>query len=266
MPRRAERELKDYASGWKHTAPICMTPGNSPAGRRTISFPLGVVTRSLDAAGLASRCWVLPGNHDMCCLGVRTVRERRARASADLERVRTGLRLGRQHLRFPWVELFWGGRVAVFGLDSCNSGNLSVVTNAVGELGFVQLERLARLLRLHAGVPVKLVALHHSPNIPGEGTAERHGVPRMSALGRWGHEIPAGERRALRLLCLLAGVRLVLHGHLHRSEDRRVNGVRIVGAAASTEPVASGRRSQIRVFSISGKRLRVTTEMHHLAV
>ena len=32
-------------------------------------------------------------------------------------------------------------------------------------------------------------------------------------------------------------MRLVVHGHLHACEDRFVNGIRIIGAPASTAPV-----------------------------
>jgi 3',5'-cyclic AMP phosphodiesterase CpdA len=219
--------------------------------------------QELDKAGLTARCRVIPGNHDVCCLSLRGARPRRARAAGDLARVRKGLALRRQEASFPWVERFWGGRVALFGLDSSNSGNLSAATNAQGALGFVQLEKLARLLRATADAPVKLVALHHSPNIPGDEVAGQHGVERMTRLTRWGHEIPPWERRALRLLCLLSGVRAILHGHLHRSEDRRVNGVRIVGAPASTEPREGA--VELRALTVSAASLRVTTAVHRVA-
>ena len=44
----------------------------------------------------------------------------------------------------------------------------------------------------------------------------------------------------MRLLCLTHRVRLILHGHVHLSEDRRVGGVRIIGTCASTEPIPLG--------------------------
>ena len=43
----------------------------------------------------------------------------------------------------------------------------------------------------------------------------------------------------MQLLAITHRVRLVLHGHLHRQEDRRVGGIRIVGAPASTQPTAA---------------------------
>jgi 3',5'-cyclic AMP phosphodiesterase CpdA len=191
---------------------------------------------ALGAVGLAARCLVVPGNHDVCCLTMRVGAEHERRA-ADLQRVQAGLALGGQPTRFPWTRLTADGRIALFGLDSCNAGNATVVTNAVGVLGFPQLERLARRLRAHRDAPVKLILMHHSPNIPGRLTEERRGLPPTNALARWGHEVPLADRRALRLLCLTHGVAAVIHGHVHRSEDRRVNGVRMVGARPSTDPV-----------------------------
>ncbi|HNX51433.1 MAG TPA: metallophosphoesterase [Thermoanaerobaculaceae bacterium] len=197
----------------------------------------------LEAAGLRGRCRVIPGNHDVCCLGIRPVARRGRRVADDLARLEAGLALGGDAPARPWAEVLAGGRLVLFGLDSSHPGNVSALTNAVGELGMPQLERLARLLRQHHDVPVKLVALHHSPNIPRAATQQRRGLPVLKGPARWGQEVPAADRRALRLLCVSHGVRLIVHGHLHRFEDRRVNGVRIVGAPASTEPVAvDGRR------------------------
>lgn len=197
----------------------------------------------LTAAGLGGRCRVIPGNHDVCCLGIRPVARRGRRVADDLARLEAGLALGGGVPARPWAEVLAGGRLVLFGLDSSHPGNVSALTNAVGELGMPQLERLARLLRQHHDVPVKLVALHHSPNIPRAATQRRRGLAVLGGPGRWGQEVPAADRRALRLLCVSHGVRAIVHGHLHRFEDRRVNGVRIVGAPATTEPVAvDGRR------------------------
>ena len=73
--------------------------------------------------------------------------------------------------------------------------------------------------------------------------AATYTIAHLSDLHLTGDErAPRSEPRlfgALRLLCLVAGVRLIVHGHLHRHEDRRVNALRIVGAPASTEPRAS---------------------------
>ncbi len=187
----------------------------------------------LREAGLLPKVRVIPGNHDLCHLGVRLTDYR-----VNVQRAATGLAAGGQPTRFPWVERLAGGRIALVGLNSANIGNRSGATNAIGRLGFFQLEALARLLRRERGTPVVIVALHHSPNIPANRTADVRRLARMSPVERWGMELSQPERRALRLLCLVAGVRLVVHGHLHRCEDRRVNALRIVGAPASTEPVA----------------------------
>jgi hypothetical protein len=85
----------------------------------------------------------------------------------------------------------------------------------------------------------------------------RRRLPPTGALSRWGHEIPAAERRALRLLCIAHRVSLLVHGHLHRAEDRRVNGVRIVGAPASTEPGPDGALPVLR-YEVDGEPPRVT--------
>jgi 3',5'-cyclic AMP phosphodiesterase CpdA len=224
--------------------------------------------REVRSAGLLGRCRVVPGNHDVCCLGVRALTPSRANAVADVERMRRGMDLGGQPTQFPWAERLWDGRVALFGLDSCKRGNPTALTNAVGELGFPQLEKLARLLKVHADADIKVVALHNSPNISGAKAAKRQGLKPVSALVRLTHEIPQADRRALRLLCVAAGVRLVLHGHLHRSEDRRVNGVHMVGADASTEPHGRGaqRGVEVRTFVVRGPGLRMTTEVGRIAV
>lgn len=208
-----------------------------------------VFWKAMKAAGLTERCLVLPGNHDVCHLGVRVVTSGPEQAAADLARLKAGLALGAQPVAFPFVRLFDQGRVALFGLDSTNAGNSTAVTNALGHLGFAQLEKLARLLHKHRQVPVKVVALHHSPNIPAAETDRAREQSPVHPVTRWGHELPAEQRRALRLLCVTHQVRLVVHGHLHRGEDRRVNGVRMVGAPASTQPYGSGAERQLRFYS-----------------
>ena len=202
-----------------------------------------VFWEGLDAAGLATAAGSSPATTTCAASGVRPAASRGKRVAEDLAKLRAGLGQGGRAAEPPWAEVLAGGRVVLFGLDSSNPGNVSALTNAVGELGMPQLERLARLLRQHRDVPVKIVALHHSPNIPRAATARRRGLEVLDGLMRWGHEVPAADRRALRLLCVSHGVRLIVHGHLHRFEDRHVNGVRFVGAPASTEPAArDGRR------------------------
>ena len=212
--------------------------------------------------GLAKRVVVLPGNHDVCCLGARPHQRRRERSRSDAKRVRQGLEMGGQPTAFPWAEQL-GDDLVLFGLDSCHAGNTTAITNAQGELGLEQLERFARLLKRHHDVPIKIVALHHSPNIPAAVTEKRRGLPATSAVSRWGHEVPPIDRRALRLLCVSHGVRLIVHGHLHRAEDRRVSGVRIIGAPASTQPMP-GTSNRFELFSYTVKGKRVTTRLHNV--
>ncbi|RPI22403.1 MAG: hypothetical protein EHM61_22380 [Acidobacteria bacterium] len=211
-----------------------------------------VFQQAVTEAGVADRVLVVPGNHDVCCLGLARLPGRSfGYARQDLQKALEGLRLaaaasrimpaGQARFgRFPWsvqpVE-----ELVIYGLNSNNLGNLTVATNALGEVDYYQLERLSRLLWKHREVPVKILALHHSPNIPNPGTAAKRGLKRFSKLEVCGHQIPKHERRALRLLCLSHRVRLIVHGHLHRLEDRRVAGIRTIGAPASTEPHRLGK-------------------------
>jgi predicted phosphodiesterase len=197
-------------------------------------------------AGVADRLLVVPGNHDVCCLGLARLPRRGTNAKQDLKKAIEGLRLACASSRmipadnagfdrFPWV-INPIPELAVFGLNSNNLGNLTLATNARGDVDYYQLERLGRLLWKYREVPLKILALHHSPNIPGLQVARRRDWKGFSKLELTGHQIPRHQRQALRLLCLSHRVRLVVHGHLHRSEDRRVAGIRTVGAPASTEP------------------------------
>ncbi len=194
---------------------------------------------AVEKAGIASRVLVVPGNHDVCCLGARLPFRKQAYREADLQKAIDGLTQGNQPTKFPWVRIP-DPRVAIFGLNSNNLGNFTVLDNAMGEVGYYQLKALANKLHKHRDVPVKMIALHHSPNIPGVDTAIKRGQRPLGTLERLGHQIPQDQRRALLLLCLAHRVRLVLHGHLHTADDRRVSGIRIVGAPASTEPDGRG--------------------------
>lgn len=196
--------------------------------------------REIHAGGLSPRTLVLPGNHDVCELGLRSPLYVR-RTAESRKRADAGLSLGQQETRFPWARVVAEGKILIAGIDSCNRGNWSALTNAVGRIGEYQLERLARTLHRHASVPVKLIAMHHSPNIPRADTERRRGLRSTGLLSRLGHEVPREERLALRLLSVSQGVRLIMHGHLHRAEDRRVSGIRIVGAPATTETDRRGR-------------------------
>ena len=190
----------------------------------------------LERFDLKKKSTIIPGNHDMCCLGARLSGTRRQHIAEDLTRLHNGLAMGGcPATKYPYAVRL-NDRIAVFAIDSCNKGNSSALTNAMGHIGNRQLERFARLLYKFRETRVKIVILHHSPNIPGNSTAARRGLEKMGPFERWGMEMPAEDRRALRLLCTTHRVRLVLHGHLHRKEDRRINGVRYIGAPASTQP------------------------------
>lgn len=219
---------------------------------------------AIDNAGLTERTLVVPGNHDVCCLGARLPGNSKAYKESDLKKAVNGLNLGRQLTKFPWVHTP-DPRVVIIGLNSNNLGNLNVATNAMGTVDYYQLSGLASKLHMYRDVPVKIVALHHSPNIPGTETARKRGQKPYSKLERLGHQIPEGERHALHLLCITHRVRLLLHGHLHMAEDRRVGGVRIIGAPATTEKChIHGRTSAIQyyTYTISGEsnqvRVRIT--------
>lgn len=217
--------------------------------------------------GLTAKTLAVLGNHDVCALMPRLGRPRRLKR-ADLMRAHRGLLLCEQPAKYPW-----GRRVrediAVFGLDSNNSGNLSPVTNAVGRLGFRQLAAFAGLLHKHRDASVKIVMLHHSPSIARRPAPWRRGRPPVSLVTRWLHQLPEEDRHALRLLCLTHRVRLILHGHLHEAEDRLVNGVRVVGAPAATEPVrgaAGSRRLQFYEYTVAPASGRVTRSLRTIEV
>ncbi|HVP11916.1 MAG TPA: metallophosphoesterase [Phycisphaerae bacterium] len=203
-------------------------------------------SKALTDASIAARTLVVLGNHDICGLRARVGWPKMLKRT-DLERARHGLLSCKQPAKYPWARQF-GNQVVVLGLDSNNSGNLTVVTNAVGRIGFRQLAATAALLHKYRHVPIKIVALHHSPNIPERATSMRRGQPPVGLVARWLHELPAEDRHGLRLLCITHRVRLVLHGHLHAAEDRAVNGVRIVGAPATTQPVKANGASNALQF------------------
>lgn len=221
---------------------------------------------AINAAKLRDKVLVVPGNHDVCCLGMRLPTQRAGYREADLQKAQRGLALGDQETRFPWARKVTD-EIVVFGLSSNNLGNFTAASNAMGDLGYGQLSKLARLLKTHHDVPIKLVALHHSPNIPAPAVAKKRGIAAFGQLDTLGHQIPEHERRALRLLCITHGVRLVLHGHLHRHEDRYVDGVRLVGAAASTEPLdAQATRPEypIATYTLRGSKTRIERRILHV--
>lgn len=214
-----------------------------------------VLRDAASAAGVADKLIVIAGNHDVCCLGIRD----RPRAE-DRARARAGLAMLGQGASYPSVVTLVPAGVDLFLLDSTNAANLSGATNAVGVIGENQLIKLARLLEERRHVPVKLVALHHSPNIAARRTSLRRGQRPMGFAGRKLHELAAGDRRTLRVLCRAWGVKAILHGHTHDDLDRRVNGVRMIGAPATTQPDAAGAmRFKRYTIDVGANRLRAET-------
>ena len=60
---------------------------------------------------------------------------------------------------------------------------------------------------------------------------------------------------------------LIVHGHVHLNEDRRVNGIRIIGAPPTTEPVGKAedkKTYQFYTYTIQGKGGRVVPKLHNV--
>jgi len=228
-----------------------------------------VFWNALRNAGLEKKVLALPGNHDMCCLGVRLpALSKTGYRKDDLRKAITGLKIGHQPIRFPWAKNP-DPRIAVFGLNSNNLGNFSGVDNALGEISFYQLEHFARLLYQYRDIPVKIVALHHSPNVPESKTMKRRYGKDHHILNRLFSVIPTDQRRALRLMCLTHRVRMIIHGHVHLAEDRRVNGIRIVGAPATTQPVEkiNGKcKCQFCSYTVHGQGGRITIKLKTIRI
>lgn len=220
-------------------APIFQEPGTRilVTGDVTDRGDIGawkVFWNALNAMNLTDRTIVVPGNHDVGCLGLS-----RGFGADGIDQALAGLRLGEQPVRFPWAKKLAEG-VVMFGLNSNNLRGASMAGTATGELDYHEMGEFARLLRAHRAASVKLVVLHHSPNIVGQDTARRQGLPSLGAVERLTLQIPQSQRRTLRLLCLSNGVKAIFHGHVHLEEDRTVAGVRIIGARAVTEPLPGG--------------------------
>ena len=220
-------------------------------------------------AGLTKRVLVIPGNHDVCCLGARIPPlKKKAYRVSDLKKAIDGLKIGNQPTKFPWLKIL-KNKVAVIGLNSNNLGNFGAFDNAMGELSYYQLLSFADILYRCRNVPVKIVALHHSPNIPKSATAKKRYGKDNYLLDRFLGYIPQNQRRALRLLCVSHKVRLIVHGHLHLAEDRYVNNVRIIGAPATTEPVksrVSTKQYQFYTYTIRGNDNRVYYKLQKIMI
>lgn len=219
-----------------------------------------VLLKLLKKAGVEKRTLIVPGNHDVCGLDIVRFGDFK---KADLEKVKRGLNLLDQTTTFPWAHVI-DRRAVIFGLDSNNSGNWNIARNAVGRLGNGQLTRLAELLRAYHDTPVKIVALHHSPNIPSEEVAKKRGLPQFGKGSRWMHQIQQDERRMLMGVCVAAKVRLVIHGHLHFAEDRKINSLRIIGGPSTTQPInqrSSSPKYQFWQYTVQGEGGRVAPKL-----
>ena len=238
---------------------------------------------------------VVAGNHDVCDMNLkldfRLLFESftHAQQRRNLERLSDCLAMVGQEENYPWVKKLEDEhkRVMVIALDSNHSGHFSVADNAVGKIGDQQLDELKRVLKKHSDpqkprnfVPVRIVAIHHSPNLPTYKTrVERGLVPKKGRFGalvgkakglatRWTHQIPELERRRLRDICAQYHVRLIVHGHMHEAMDRRVSGVRIIGAPASTQPLPGRgkKKFQFYEYTVRGEGGRVEPRLITLSI
>jgi len=192
----------------------------------------------LKEANVRNKTHIVIGNHDICGLkAFFRASDKRKLREADISRVKRSLTAISFGYDYPWVKML-NDEIALFGIDSNNAGNYGPLDNAIGRIGQFQLEAFARLLWKYKDAPIKIVALHHSPNIPGRATAIKRKGKADPEWVRYTHEIPREERWALQFMCVAHGVRLILHGHLHEDEDRRVNGIRIIGAPSTTQPTS----------------------------
>jgi 3',5'-cyclic AMP phosphodiesterase CpdA len=224
--------------------------------------------KEIKAAGLSDRIMVVPGNHDVCCLGARMPFKKKTHRQRDLEKVNNGLQIGNQSAQFPWVREY-DKRVVIFGLNSNNLGNITFLSNAMGRIGQDQLLSFAEQLYKHRSAPVKIVVLHHGPNITEQTDVKKRGKKLMGRLMLTGRRIPNRQQRALLLLCLSHGVQVIAHGHVHKAEDRIVNGIRIVGAPSTTQPISRTSRSntyQFYTYTIQGHEARVNTKLEKIQI
>ena len=255
-----------------------------------------VFQKALIDSGVEKKTLIVAGNHDVCDMNweisladfINTLTKKRQKK--QLKRLRDNLSSINQPQNYPWSVIVdkKERRVMVIGINTNHSGHYGLVDNAVGRIGESQLEKLELILKKHSKktdkanfIPVKIIALHHSPNLPRYETLVRRGLAeKRSVVGqllgksrglytRWTHEIPPIERRKLRELCIKYKVRLLAHGHMHEAMDRRVNGVRIIGAPATTQPLkGSGNRNKYQYYhyTVSGNTNRLRPELTTVSV
>lgn len=224
---------------------------------------------------------VVAGNHDVCDMDWSIKMSdffnalTNSKKKNNIDRLKFHLEYIDQPSRYPWSRVVdkKNRRVLVIGIDTNHSGHWYMHDNAVGRIGWDQLKKLDEILKKHSDendnknyIPVKIIAMHHSPNIPRHETLVRRGIIKKSwssrlfskysgLITRWSHQIPKDERRALRELCIKYRVRLLAHGHMHETMDRRVNGIRIISAPATTQPfksVGNKKKYQYYRYTIKG--------------
>lgn len=234
---------------------------------------------------------LVAGNHDVCDMDWKVKMSdffgklTKSKQKQNLERLQFHLKYIDQPSAYPWSRIVdkKDRRVLIVGIDTNHSGHFYLHDNAIGKIGWSQLTKLEKILKKHSNkrdpkkfISVKIIAMHHSPNLPRHETLIKRGIIKPSWTGarlfskyngqitRWTHEIPQDERQALRELCVKYRVRLLAHGHMHESMDRRVNGIRMIGAPATTQPLKSGSNKktyQYYRYTIGGKSHRLKPEL-----
>jgi len=210
---------------------------------------------AVGAAKLKRKVITIPGNHDLCCLGLRGG-FRKNNIRKDIRKAVNGLEYCNQPTDFPWAKKI-EDRIVLIGVDSNNAGNYHIIDNAYGRIGYAQFLKLGELLRKYRDTPIKIVCLHHSPNLCRPETAKKRGRVKYKTLDYLTTQMDQKDRQFLRVLCASHRVRLILHGHLHQADEQKVGGVRIIGAPSSTQPIStrsSIKKVQYYEYSIRGIR------------
>lgn len=189
--------------------------------------------RWLDGLAPADRALLVPGNHDVFADDSAGPI---ARHWADY------LHVDAAAAEWPVVRRY--GEVALIGV---NSAVVTPVLRAGGRLGRAMRDRLEQRLAQHAGA-CRVVLMHH-PALPGVCKTRKalDDVEELSAV--LGRHAPA----------------LVLHGHLHRDREWRMEGKREAGSRVFCTASASAAGAQgapsARVFDIERVENRYVIEM-----
>lgn len=194
------------------------------------------------AAGMESKVRVVLGNHDVASLKLFAPLVPRKDRSLRRARYSRGLRLGRAAIAYPWHERFFDDQLLVVALRSTQEDNVTNLTNAIGRLPRNQLRKLKTKLKDNMDARHKIVALHHPPKFPEDGSVN----PFL-------HDIRKEDANEFLDICEEYGVDLIMHGHMHRYMEQRSGSLLVIGAAASTEPVrTSTSHVELCRYQISG--------------